>query len=48
METYIGYIFFIPVVWFLCALSYQIGNLIYLWSKDKFSSIKEREFQLWD
>ena len=48
METYIGYIYFFPVVWFLCTLSYQIGNLIYLWSKDKFSSIKEKEFQLWD
>ena len=44
METYIGYIFFIPVVWFLCALSYQIGNLIYLWSKDKLSEIKGKEF----
>ena len=48
METYIGYIFFIPVVWFLCALSYQIGNLIYLWSKDKLSEIKGKEFQIWD
>jgi len=48
METYISYLFFIPVVWFLFLLSYQIINLIYLWGKDKFFTIKEKEFQLWD
>jgi len=48
MEKYFLYLILFPVVWFLCMLSYQIINLIYLWSKDKFSDIKEKEFQLWD
>ena len=48
MEGNFLYLIYIPVVWFLCALSYQIGNLIYLWAKDKLSEIKGKEFQLWD
>ncbi len=48
MEKYFLYLIMVPVIWFLGLLSYQITNLIYLWSKDKFSSIKEKEFQLWD
>ena len=48
MEGNFLYLIYIPVVWFLCALSYQIANLIYLWGKDKLSEIKGKEFQLWD
>ena len=48
MEKYFIYVFSIPLIWFLCMLSYQIGNLIYLWGKDKYFTIKEKEFQIWD
>ena len=48
MEKYFIYVFSIPIIWFLGMLSYQIGNLIYLWGRDKFSEIKTKEFQLWD
>ena len=48
MDKYILMGLLIPVVWFLCLLTYEISKLFYLWSKDKISSIKEKEFQLWD
>ena len=48
MEKYVLYLLLLPGVWFLGVLSYQIVNLVYLWSKDKLSELKGKEFQLWD
>ena len=47
MENYI-WILFLPIIWWVITISYQILNLFYLWIKYKLENIKTKEYQLWD
>ena len=47
MEHY-WIILFLPIIWYLISISYQILNLFYLWLKYKFENTKVKEYQLWD
>tara|TARA_R100001594_G_scaffold40728_1_gene72741 strand:- start:306 stop:452 length:147 start_codon:yes stop_codon:yes gene_type:complete len=48
MEKYFFILIGIPIVWMLMCLGYQLGELIYIWMKSKWSDIKDKETSLWD